>query len=77
MKKSNLCKGCLLSEGPRKLHRRVRDVDRATHVLRIDIAGPYIESHHGHHYFQVGASDARLLKPRTSFEVCAEDDTIL
>ena len=52
VKKSNLCKGCLLSEGPRKLHKRVRDV-RATHVLHIDIAGPYIESHEGHHYFLV------------------------
>ena len=51
VKKSNLRKGCLLSEGPRKLHKRVRDVDKATHVLHIDIAGPYIESHEGHHYF--------------------------
>ena len=80
MKKSNLCKGCLLSEVLRKLHKRVRDVDRATHVLHIDIAGPYIESHEGHHYFLVGALrlpnrplliDARLLKTRTSVEVCA------
>ena len=78
--KSNLCKGCLLSEGPRKLHERVRDVDKATHVLHIDIAGPYIESHEGHHYFLVGALrlpdrplliDVRLLKTRTSVEVCA------
>ena len=80
VKKSNLCKGCLLSEGPRKLHKRVRDVDKATHVLHIDIAGPYIESHEGHHYFLVGALrlpdrplliDVRLLKTRTSVEVCA------
>ena len=83
MKKSNLCKGCLLSEGPRKLHKRVRDVDKATHVLHIDIAGPYIESHEGHHYFLVGALrlldkplliDVRLLKTRTSVEVCAALD---
>ena len=80
VKKSNLCKGCLLSEGPRKLHKRVRDVDKATHVMHIDIAGPYIESHEGHHYFLVGALrlpdrplliDVRLLKTRTSVEVCA------
>ena len=55
VQKSNLCQGCLLSEGPRKLHKRVRDVDKATPVLHIDIAGPYIESHEGHHYFLVGA----------------------
>ena len=80
VKKSSLCKGCLLSEGPRKLHKRVRDVDKALHVLRIDIAGPYIESYEGHHYFFVGALrlpdrplmiDVRLLKTRTSVEVCA------
>ena len=79
VKKSNLCKGCLLSEGPRKLHKRIRDVDRATHVLHIDIAGPYIESHEGHHYFLVGALrlpdrpllDASLFKTRTLVEVCA------
>ena len=28
--KRHLCKGCLLPEGPRRVHRRVRDVDRAT-----------------------------------------------
>ena len=55
LKKSNLCKGCLLSEGPRRIHRRIRDVDRATHVLHIDIAGPLIESNDGFHYFLVGA----------------------
>ena len=26
--KCNLCKGCLLSEGPRRMHTRVRDVDK-------------------------------------------------
>ena len=80
VQKTNLCKGCLLSEGPRKIHKRIRDVDKATHVLHIDIARPYIESHEGHHYFLVGALrlpdqpliiDVRLLKTRTSVEVCA------
>ena len=58
---------------------RVRDVDRATHVLHIGIAGPYIESHERHHYFLVGALRlpdrpllvARPLNTRTSVEVCA------
>ena len=83
VKKSNLCKGCLLSEGPRKLHKIVRDVDRATHVLHIDIAGPYIESHEGHHYFLVGA--LRLPRCKTaqdkniSRSLCSigEDDLLL
>ena len=38
--KSHLCKGCLISEGTRRMHRSVRDVDKATHTLHIDIAGP-------------------------------------
>ena len=46
----------------------------------MDIAGLYIESHEGRHYFLVGALrlpdrplliDVRLLKTRTSIEVCA------
>ena len=78
--KCHLCKGCLLSEGPRRVHRRVRDVDRATHVLHIDIAGPFNASYEGFHYFLVGALrlpdlplliDVRLLRTRTSVEVCA------
>ena len=40
LNKRQSCKACLLSEGPRRVHRRVRDVDRATHVLHINIAGP-------------------------------------
>ena len=49
-------------------------------MLPVDIARPYIESHEGHHYFLVGALrlpdrplliDARLLKTRTSVEVCS------
>ena len=79
VKKSNLCKGCLLSEGPRT-STKGSEIDKATHVLHINIAGPYIESHEGRHYFLVGALrlpdrplliDARLLKTRTSVEVCA------
>ena len=78
--KSNLCRGCLLSEGPRRIHKRIRDVDRATHVLHIDIAGPLVQSNDGFYYFLVGALrlpdlplliDVRLLRTRTSVEVCA------
>ena len=78
MKKSNLCKGCLLSEGPRRIQRRSRDVDRATHCLHIDIAGPLPQS--VAFYFLVGTLrlpglplllDARLLKTRISLEVCS------
>ena len=53
--KSHLCKGCLTAEGPRRIHRRVRDVDKATHVLHIDIAGPMTQSDDGFVYFLVGA----------------------
>ena len=31
--KSNLCKSCLEAEGPRRIHRSIRDVDKATHVF--------------------------------------------
>ena len=31
--KSNLCRGCLQSERPRKIHRSIRDIDKATHTL--------------------------------------------
>ena len=30
--KSNLCPGCLESEGPRQIHRTIRDIDKATHT---------------------------------------------
>ena len=53
--KSNLCRGCLQAEGPRKVHRTVRDIDRATHTLHIDIAGPFTTSDDGYTYFLVGA----------------------
>ena len=33
--KSNLCRGCLQSEGPRRVHRSIRDIDKATHVLHM------------------------------------------
>ena len=77
--KSNLCKGCLEAEGPRKVHRTVRDADKASHVLHIDIAGPFLSSDDGYSYFLVGALrlpgfplliDVRLLTSRTSVEVC-------
>ena len=53
--KSHLCKGCLTAEGPRRIHRRVRDIDKATHTLHIDIAGPLTKSDDGYVYFLVGA----------------------
>ena len=33
--KSHLRKGCLTAEGPRRIHRRVRDVDKATHIATL------------------------------------------
>ena len=33
---SNLGRGCLQAEGPRKADRAVRDIDRVTHILHID-----------------------------------------
>ena len=66
------------------MHRRVRDVDRAAHVLHIDIAGPFNASYEGFHYFLVGAPQtprlpllirrASLLRTRTSVEVCAASE---
>ena len=38
VKKSNLCRGCLEAEGPRRIHRTIGDIDKATHTLHIDIA---------------------------------------
>ena len=79
--KSNLCKSCLEAEGPRRIHRSIRDVDKATHVLHIDIAGPLTLSDDGYSYFLVGALrlpglplliDVKLLTTRTSAEVCDE-----
>ena len=77
--KSNLCQGCLQAEGPRKIHRTIGDVDRATHTLHIYIAGPFTTSDDGFTYFLVGALrlpgfplliDVRLLTSRGSVEVC-------
>ena len=79
--KSNLCKSCLEAEGPRRIHRSIRDVDKATHVLHIDIAGPLTLSDDGYTYFLVGSLrlpglplliDVKLLTTRTSAEVCDE-----
>ena len=53
--KSNLCKSCSEAEGPRRIHRSIRDVDKAPHVLHIDIAGPLTLSDNGYSYFLVGA----------------------
>ena len=53
--KNNLCRGCLKIEGPRRIHRTIRDIDKATHTLHIDIAGPLIVSDDGFAYFLVGA----------------------
>ena len=84
--KSHLCKGCLVAEGPRRVHRTVRDVDRATHVLHIDIASPLSSSDDGYIYFLVGALrlpgyplliDVRLLQTRTSSEVCHQLDVMV
>ena len=81
LKKTNLCRGCLEPEGPRKLHRIVREVDLATHTLHIDIAGPFTVFDDGFTYFLAGALrtpgfplmiDVRNLTSRTSTEVCDE-----
>ena len=70
---------CLQAEGPRKVHRTVGDIDRATHTLHIDIAGPFTTSDDGFTCFLVGALrlpgfplliDVRLLSSRGSVEVC-------
>ena len=59
----------------------MRDIDKATHVLHIDIAGPLTLSDDGFTYFLVGALrlpgfplliDVKLLSTRTSTEVCDE-----
>ena len=81
--KSNLCGGCLQSVGPRLrgVHRSIRDIDKATHVLHIDIAGPLPLSDDSFTYFLMGALripglplliDVKLLSTRTSTEVCNE-----
>ena len=84
--KSHLCKGCLTAEGPRRIHRRVRDFDKATHTLHIDIAGPLTKSDDGYVYFLVGALrlpgfplmiDVRLLQTRASAEVCHQLDVMV
>ena len=81
LKKTNLCRGCLEAEGPRKIHKSIRDIDKAKHTLHIDIAGPLLTSDDGYVYFLVGALripgfplmiDARPLTSRTSTEACDE-----
>ena len=39
IKKSSLCRGCLAAEGPRR-HRGIRELEKTTHTLHIDIANP-------------------------------------
>ena len=79
--KSNLCRGCLQSEGPRRIQRSIRDIDKASHALHIDIAGPLPLSDDGFTYFLVGALrlpglplliDVKLLSTRTSTEAFFE-----
>ena len=61
--KSNNCRGCLEAEGQRKIPRGVRNVDKATHALHIDIAGPLPESDDDYSYFLVGALRRALRLP--------------
>ena len=51
--KSNLCKSCLEAEVPGRIHRSICDVDKATHVLHIDIAKPLTSSEDGFTYQQI------------------------
>ena len=83
--KSHSCKGCLTAEDPRRIHGRVRDVDKATHVLRIDIAGPLTRFDDGFVYFLADAFrhpgsplliDVRLLQSCASAEVCHQIDVM-
>ena len=41
VQKSNLCKGCLEVDGPRRIHGTIRDTDKATHALHIDCGSSY------------------------------------
>ena len=84
--KSHLCKGCLTAEGRSRIRRRVRDVNKATHVLHVDIVGPLAKSDDGYVYFLVGALrlpgfplliDVRLLQSRSSAEVCHQLDVMV
>ena len=77
----HLCKGCLLAGRPMKFHCRVWDVDRATHVLHIKIAGHLNSSHKGFHYVFMGALglsdlplliDFRSLRTRRSSRCCCQ-----
>ena len=44
------------AEGPRRTCRRDRDIDKATHILHIDITGPLTKFDDGFVYVLVGAS---------------------
>ena len=53
LRKSYLCRGCILAEGPRR-QRRTQPLP-AVHTLHIDVARPYAETTEGFQYFLVGA----------------------
>ena len=44
---------CLEAEGLRRIHKTIREVDKATHVLHIDTAGPLTTSDDGFHTSQL------------------------
>ena len=78
LRKSYLCRGCILAEGPRRQHRT--QPLPAVHTLHIDVAGPYTETTEGFQYFLVGALrmegypillHAKMLKTRGAAEICA------
>ena len=79
------CTRCLKRIKSRRTHRKVRDVDKAMHVLHIDTEGPLTRSDDGFVYFLVGALrlpgfplliDVWLLRSRTSAEVCHQLDVM-
>ena len=78
LKKSYLCRGCILAEGPRRQHRSQQLP--STHVMHIDVAGPYTQTTEGFQYFLVGALrlegfplllHVKMLKTRGAAEICA------
>ena len=78
LRKSCLCRGCILAEGPRRQH--PTQPLPAVHTLHIDVAGPYVETTKGFQYFLVGALrmegylimlQVKMLKTRGAAEICA------
>ena len=77
-RKSYLCKGCILAEGPWRQHRT--QPFPAVHTLHIDVAGPYPETTEGFQYFLVGTLcmdgypimlQVKTPKARGAAEICA------